>query len=83
MALCLERSLTEDAFLTIQADKEAFTVVESGSEEIGGVLLLKAILTDSATDASVDPEVIRIELSNAHHKFVELDYNVKQFNDFF
>lgn len=77
MALSLERSLTEKAFLTIQADKEAFTV----QGEVSGILLLKAILVESAVDSSVDPEVIRIELSQAYNKFAETNYNVKQFND--
>ena len=77
LAIILENSLTEDAFLCIQADKTAFMV----NGDISGIMMMKHILSESSVDSSIDPEVLRVQLSKADQKFLELDENVKVFND--
>lgn len=74
---CLQNSLTESAFRGVNSDKAQFTIDSTAV----GILLFKAILSESSVDASVDPDLIRNELANAASKFVEVDYNVRKLND--
>ena len=76
-AILLQKSLTEEAYQTIKAERSQYLV--NGQE--CGLLLLKIVLRNSATDSSVDPDVIRTELANAFQKFQELDFNVRKLND--
>jgi hypothetical protein len=49
--------------------------------EKSGLLLLKAILDQSAIDSSIDPDVVRKELAHAYLMFKELKYDVRAFHD--
>ena len=78
LSIVLQKSLTESAYATITADREEYTV----NGEPSGLVMLKLILTESAVDTTVDPDIIRREIAQAPAKFAELNYNVRKFNDF-
>ena len=77
LAEMLQESLTEKAFQSVTADRSVYIEQETKS----GVLLLKAILQESVVDSSIDPSVVRKELTKASVKFVDLNYNVRDFNE--
>ena len=60
------------------AEAEDYTI--NGVES--GMLLFKVILRESMVDASVDPLVVRTQLSQLKSKFEELGYDVRRINDF-
>ena len=78
LSIVLQKSLTETAYATITADREEYTV----NGEPSGLVMLKLILTESAVDTTVDPDIIRREIAQAPAKFAELNYSVRKFNDF-
>ena len=77
LLLLLQNSLKKKAYRTITADRSDFEV----NGHSCGLMLFKAILEESAIDTSVDPDLIRIELSMSEAKFKELNYNVREFNE--
>lgn len=77
LLLLLQNSLTKKAYQTITADRTDFEV----NGQSCGLMLFKAILEESSIDTSVDPDLIRIELSMAESKFKDLHFNVREFNE--
>jgi hypothetical protein len=73
----LQNSLTEKAYQMVTRDPKAYMV----DGEKSGLLLLKAILDQSAIDSSIDPDVVRKELAHAYLMFRELKYDVRAFHD--
>jgi hypothetical protein len=76
--LMLRNSLTQEAQQFLVAEAKDYTInnVESG------ILLFKVILRESMGDASVDPSVIRTQLSELRAKFKELGFDIRKLNDF-
>lgn len=72
----LVKSLTEDAYDEITDYLDDYTV--NGTK--CGLLLLKVIIRESTTDATIAPDTIRQELANSPLKFRELGYDVTKFN---
>jgi polyhydroxyalkanoate synthesis regulator phasin len=77
LCLMLQNSLTEKAYQVVTRDPSAYVV----NGEKSGLMLLKAILEQSAIDSSIDPDVIRKELAHAYWKFKELKFDVRMFHD--
>jgi hypothetical protein len=77
LCLMLQNSLTEKAYQVVTRDPSAYVV----NGEKSGLMLLKAILEQSAIDSSIDPDVIRKELAHAYWKFKELKFDVRTFHD--
>jgi hypothetical protein len=73
----LQNSLTEQAYQMVTRNPKAYMV----NGEKSGLLLLKAILDQSAIDSSIDPDVVRKELAHAYLMFRELKYDVRAFHD--
>ena len=73
----LQKALNEISYQTVKAERTRYLV--AGHE--CGILMLKIALRNSATDASINVDVIRVEISNAYRKFAELNFNVRDFND--
>jgi len=73
---CLNASITEDAYNTLNADASQFTIRKAKC----GLLMLKVMLQETAIDVSVAPDLVRKELSNAKVKFLELKCDVREFN---
>ena len=69
-------SLSEEAYATVMSDRQDFQV--QGVE--CGLLLLKVILSHSAVETTVDPDLIRTQLSRSAAKFAKLNYDVSSFN---
>ena len=72
----LKKSITEKAYQTVTADRAKY--IRKGHES--GILFLKTILEHSRVDSSIDPDIIRTELSHASAKFKALNYNVIELN---
>jgi hypothetical protein len=75
--MMLQNSLTEQAYQMVTRNPKAYMV----NGEKSGLLLLKAILDQSAIDSSIDPDVVRKELAHAYLMFRELKYDVRAFHD--
>ena len=75
----LKASLSEAAYKTISIDRSSYTL--DGIES--GLLMLKYILGQSAVDTTVDPDIVRNELSQATEKFRSVQCNIKTFNEWF
>ena len=77
-ATMLRNSLSPGALQTLVAEAKDYTI--NGVES--GMLLFKVILRESMVDASVDPSVVRTQLSQLKEKFQELGYDIRRINDF-
>jgi hypothetical protein len=77
-ALMLRSSLTQEAQQILVAEAKDYTINDVES----GILLFKVILRESMVDASVDPSVIRTQLSELSAKFEELGFDIRRLNDF-
>ena len=75
----LQESLSESAYKVISTDRTDYTV--NGTE--CGLLMLRHILEHSSVDTTIDPNIVRDELTRAHEKFVSLHCDVKAFNEWF
>ena len=75
----LQESLSESAYKVISTDRSDYTV--DGTE--CGLLMLRHILEHSSVDTTIDPDIVRDELTRAHEKFVSLHHDVKAFNEWF
>ena len=73
---CLLSSVTPESFGELSCSEEEYVV----NSHKCGLLLLSFIVSESAADATIDPDTIRKELSHAPAKFKELKYNVEDFN---
>ena len=69
-------SISEEAYATVMSDRQDFQI--QGVE--CGLLLLKVILDHSSAETTVDPDLIRTQLSQAPAKFAELNYDFPSFN---
>jgi polyhydroxyalkanoate synthesis regulator phasin len=77
LCVMLQNSLTEKAYQVVTRDPSAYVV----NGEKSGLMLLKAILEQSAINSSIDPDVIWKELAHAYWKFKELKFDVRMFHD--
>ena len=75
----LQESLSESAYKIISTDRSDYTV--NGTE--CGLLMLRHILEHSSVDTTIDPDIVRDELTRAHEKFVAMHHDVKAFNEWF
>ena len=69
-------SISEEAYATVMSDRQDFQI--QGVE--CGLLLFKVILGHSSAETTVDPDLIRTQLSQAPSKFAKLNYDVPSFN---
>ena len=77
LVLMIQNSLTKKAYQTITTDRSEYEV----DGRACGLMMLKAVLEESAIETSVDPDLIRIEISMAASKFANLNFNVRAFNE--
>jgi hypothetical protein len=76
-AAMLRNSLSQDALQMLVAKAEDYTI--NGVES--SILLFKVILRESMVNASVDPSVVRTQLSQLKAKFKEVGYDIRKLND--
>lgn len=72
----LVNSLSVDAYGELDNMEEEYTI--RGTQ--CGAMFLMIIIRESAADATIDPDTIRKEISQAPRKFKELKYSVKELN---
>ena len=78
----LLKSLSEDAYATIVADRSEFEVLDTNGVPVEcGLMLFKVILGESSIDTAQDPNVIRTNLANATGKFQELKGDENKLNE--
>jgi hypothetical protein len=77
-ALVPRNSLTQEAQQILVAEAKDYTI--NGVES--GILLFEVILRESMVHASVNPSVVRTQVSELRVKFEDLSFDISKINDF-